>query len=113
MDMMAGYKQTEVGVIPGDWELHTIGDAMRLINGRAFKPEDWKERGLPIIRIQNLNNKASTFNYCSGYVEDRHRIEAGDILFAWSGTTGTSFGGSNLGWTNRSAESAHIQSYTG
>jgi type I restriction enzyme S subunit len=87
-----GYKQTEVGVIPEDWEIRTIGDSMRLINGRAFKPEDWKERGIPIIRIQNLNDSESTFNYCSTLVEDRHLIEAGDLLFAWSGTTGTSFG---------------------
>lgn len=92
MAVMAGYKQTEVGVIPVDWEIRTIGDSMRLINGRAFKPADWKERGIPIIRIQNLNDPESTFNYYSGTVEDRHRIDAGDILFAWSGTTGTSFG---------------------
>ena len=88
----AGYKQTEVGVIPEDWDIHTIGDSMRLINGRAFKPEDWKDNGLPIIRIQNLNDANSTFNYFTGLVEDRHRIEAGDLLFAWSGTTGSSFG---------------------
>jgi type I restriction enzyme S subunit len=87
-----GYKRTEVGVIPKDWEICTIGDSMRLVNGRAFKPQDWKERGLPIIRIQNLNDPESPFNYCSGSVEDRHRIEPGDLLFAWSGTTGTSFG---------------------
>src|SRR6266704_739167 len=75
MKVRPGYKQTEVGVIPEDWKTHTIGDSLRLINGRAFKPEDWKERGLPIVRIQNLNDTESSFNYCSGPVEDRHRIE--------------------------------------
>ncbi len=65
---------------------------MCLINGRAFKPEDWKEHGLPIIRIQNLNDTDSLYNYWPGPVEDRHRIEAGDLLFAWSGTKDTSFG---------------------
>lgn len=87
-----GYKQTEVGVIPEDWGTHTIGSSMRLINGRAFKPEDWEDRGLPIIRIQNLNDADSVFNYFYGPVEERHRVEPGDLLFAWSGTTGTSFG---------------------
>ncbi len=87
-----GYKQTEVGVIPEDWVIHRIGDSMRLINGRAFKPNDWKQSGLPIIRIQNLNDPESSFNYCSDPVEDKHLITAGDLLFAWSGTTGTSFG---------------------
>src|SRR5258705_35661 len=75
-----------------DWKTPTIGDSLRLINGRAFKPEDWKERGLPIVRIQNLNDSESSFNYWPGPVEERHRFQAGDLLFAWSGTTGTSFG---------------------
>jgi type I restriction enzyme S subunit len=92
MEVKPGYKRSEVGFIPADWEIHTIGNSMRLINGRAFKLEDWKELGLPIIRIQNLNDAETPFNHYSGPVEDRHRIEAGDILFAWSGTKGTSFG---------------------
>jgi type I restriction enzyme S subunit len=91
-ELKPGYKQTEVGVIPEEWDIHTIGNSMRLINGRAFKLEDWKEYGLPIIRIQNLNDSEAAFNYWPGPVEDRNRIETGDLLFAWSGTTGTSFG---------------------
>jgi type I restriction enzyme S subunit len=87
-----GYKQTEVGVIPNEWEVHPIGKVFRLINGRAFKPEDWKLQGTPIIRIQNLNDPDSPFNYSTAPVEERNSVEAGDLLFAWSGTTGTSFG---------------------
>jgi type I restriction enzyme S subunit len=64
VEVMPGYKQTDVGIVPEDWEVHTIGEAMRLINGRAFKPEDWKDQGLPIIRIQNLNDPESMFNRC-------------------------------------------------
>jgi type I restriction enzyme, S subunit len=89
-----GYKQTEVGVIPEDWEVDTIGQSMRLLNGRAFRPIDWVDQGIPIIRIQNLNDSDAQFNYCSAdtKIEDKHRIEFGDIVFAWSGTKGTSFG---------------------
>lgn len=92
MDMKPGFKHTEIGIIASDWELYTIGDVMRLINGRAFKPEEWETHGLPIIRIQNLNDAEALFNYYSGPVEERHQIEPGDLLFAWSGTKGTSFG---------------------
>ena len=92
MELKPGYKLTEAGVIPKDWDARTIGDCMRLVNGRAFKPADWKERGLPIIRIQNLNDADAPFNYFTGSVEERNRIQFGDLLFAWSGTTGTSFG---------------------
>src|SRR5437660_1726940 len=50
--------------LPKGWAWLRIGDAMRLINGRAFKPSDWSTSGLPIVRIQNLNKADAPFNYC-------------------------------------------------
>ena len=72
-----------------------IGKICNLINGRAFKPEDWESKnstGLPIIRIQNLNNSNSEFNYYSGKIKEDILIKNGDLLFSWSGSRGTSFG---------------------
>jgi type I restriction enzyme M protein len=72
-----------------------IGSICKLINGRAFKPSDWEKKeggGLPIIRIQNLNNSNAEFNYYSGYVDPKITINRGDLLFSWSGSRGTSFG---------------------
>lgn len=76
----------------GDWKIQTIGDMFSLINGCAFKPEDWKPNGTPIIRIQNLNDPSAEFNYSQAPVPERNRVESGDLLFAWSGTLGSSFG---------------------
>ena len=90
--MKPGYKQTEVGVIPEEWEVRSIGKMFRLVNGCAFKPDDWKQSGTPIIRIQNLNDPSAPFNFSQAPVPERNRIEPGDLLFAWSGTIGTSFG---------------------
>ena len=76
----------------GDWEVRTIGEMFSLINGCAFKPEDWKTSGTAIIRIQNLNDPSAEFNYSQEPVPERNRVEPGDLLFAWSGTLGSSFG---------------------
>ena len=78
--------------LPQGWASAEIGKLCDLINGRAFKPSDWTETGLPIVRIQNLNNPEKPFNYFDGEVRERFLIENGDLLFAWSGTPGTSFG---------------------
>lgn len=78
--------------LPSGWGRAEIGDLCNLINGRAFKPQEWSESGLPIIRIQNLNNPASKFNHFSGEFDAKHHVKNGDLLFAWSGTPGTSFG---------------------
>ncbi len=62
------------------------------VNGKAFKPSDWSDSGIPIIRIQNLNNSGKSFNYWSGSCERQVKVKKNDLLLAWSGTPGTSFG---------------------
>ncbi|CUS39594.1 putative Restriction modification system DNA specificity domain-containing protein [Candidatus Nitrospira nitrosa] len=86
MKTIAGSKATS------DWGKVRIGDALRLINGRAFKPTEWRESGIPIVRIQNLNNAEAPFNYYKGDLPEKFLLNSGDLLFAWSGTPGTSFG---------------------
>ena len=69
----------------------TIGELCRFTNGNGFRPTDWKRQGLPIIRIQNLNGSAD-FNYYDGVPNPKWVIEPGDLLFAWAGVKGVSFG---------------------
>lgn len=82
----------QVSKSPPSWCIASIGEVCNLINGRAFKSTEWTDRGLPIIRIQNLNNPDANFNFFNGDLDNKHRVEKGDLLFAWSGTPGTSFG---------------------
>jgi type I restriction enzyme S subunit len=81
-----------LGNIPSHWEVRRLKYITRFENGIAFKPGDWKDSGVPIIRIENLNG-SEEFNYTTR--EDLPAnllIEPGDLLFAWSGNKGTSFG---------------------
>jgi type I restriction enzyme, S subunit len=91
VEVKAGYKQTEVGVIPKEWDAPQIRGVCTLINGRGFKPHEWDTVGLPIIRIQNLNG-SEDFNFYSGQYNPKILVEHGQLLFAWSGSRGTSFG---------------------
>ena len=53
-----------------DWPTVEIGEVCDLINGRAFKPTDWEraeQGGLPIVRIQNLNNHQSSITSLGKY----------------------------------------------
>ena len=78
--------------LPQGWTSVRVGDVLSLVNGAAFKPTDWRKSGDPIIRIQNLNNPDAPFNHTSKKLPDKFRVRTGDLLFAWSGTPGTSFG---------------------
>lgn len=75
-----------------EWKRVRVGDTLRLVNGSAFKPTDWMPDGLPIVRIQNLNNPDAPFNRTTRVLPDKFRLRGGELLFAWSGTPGTSFG---------------------
>lgn len=85
------FKKTPAGEIPVDWECKPLSEIAELINGHGFGPNDWKQTGLPIIRIQNLNGGAK-FDYYQGTPDARWIVNDGDLLFAWSGNLGTSFG---------------------
>ncbi|MGE0525666.1 MAG: restriction endonuclease subunit S [Bdellovibrionales bacterium] len=75
-----------------EWPTVKLKEICDAVNGKAFKSSEWKKSGLPIIRIQNLKDPAADFNYFQGDIEDKYKVEPGDVLFAWSGTPGTSFG---------------------
>ena len=77
--------------IPKGWRLCRLGDLCSFTNGRGFKATEWSDRGLPIIRIQNLNG-STDFKYFGGTPKDAWIVEEGDLLFAWAGVKGTSFG---------------------
>lgn len=74
------------------WRSVKLGDVCDLVNGDAYRESDWSTSGVPIIRIQNLNNHAKPFNYWPGDLYNRVVVNSGDVLLAWSGTPGTSFG---------------------
>ncbi|MFP5383954.1 MAG: restriction endonuclease subunit S [Gammaproteobacteria bacterium] len=78
-------------MIPSGWSVALVRDLCTLESGNGFKPSDWKSSGLPIIRIQNLNG-SKEFNYFQGHPEKRWLVEPGQILFAWAGVKGVSFG---------------------
>ena len=65
-----------------------LGDIADFINGSAFKPEDWGEDGLPIIRIQNLTDSSKSFNYTRREVSEKLVVNPGDLLVSWSATLG-------------------------
>ena len=74
---------------PTTWEPRKLGELAQYINGKAFKPDDWKTSGLPIIRIQYLTDPDKPFNYCDKQVEARYLIDDGDLLISWSATLGS------------------------
>ncbi len=79
----------------------TLGEVAEYINGRAFKPNEWEDMGLPIIRIQNLTNSTQVINRTSQVFEDKYLVKNGDLLFAWSASLGAHIWHGEAGWLNQ------------
>ena len=87
--------------LPSGWTIIKVGNAAEYINGRAFKPEEWKSKGLPIIRIQNLNDVNAPYNRSTTEYESKYLIQNGNLLFAWAASLGTYIWQGNNAWLNQ------------
>lgn len=75
-----------IGEIPRDWYITKVGRIGQYTNGYAFKPTDWGNTGLPIIRIQNLSDSSKEMNYYEKEIDEKYHIHKGDYLISWSAT---------------------------
>lgn len=87
--------------LPKGWAVIKVGNVAKYTNGRAFKPEEWEPTGLPIIRIQNLNDADAPYNRSSVIHEQKYLIKDGDLLFAWAASIGTYIWSGENAWLNQ------------
>ena len=65
-----------------------LGDVATYVNGFAFKPTDWSDEGLPIIRIQDLTGNSYQANRYNGTYHPKYEVNDGDVLISWSASLG-------------------------
>lgn len=57
-----GYKMTELGEIPSEWEVKNIGEVAKFQGGYAFKSSDYVEDGIRLVKITNVQQKNISWN---------------------------------------------------
>ena len=65
-----------------------LGDVASYVNGFPFKPSDWSDMGVPIIRIQDLTGNGYQMNRFDGKYDAKYEVRAGDVLISWSASLG-------------------------
>ena len=90
-----------MGNIPNDWKVTKLKYIGQYINGYAFKPDEWCEDGLPIIRIQDLTGSNDDPNFYKGTIPEKYRIKNGDILASWAATLDAFLWDKGEGWLNQ------------
>lgn len=79
----AGYKLTEVGVIPEDWDVVPLGDIGDCLIGLTYSPQDVRDHGTLVLRSSNIQDGCLAFDdnvYVDTAIPQRIIVQNGDIL---------------------------------
>lgn len=78
-----GYKKTEIGIIPEDWDVVPLLEKCQLINGLTYHPTNVKPYGILVLRSSNIQNDDFAFTdnvFVEIEVSDNLLIKSEDIL---------------------------------
>ncbi|MCS6244175.1 MAG: hypothetical protein H2172_10015 [Opitutus sp.] len=81
--MKPGYKQTEVGVIPEDWDVKKLGEIGEALIGLTYKPTDVRQSGVLVLRSSNIQNDALAFDdnvFVDTAIPERIMVLNNDVL---------------------------------
>lgn len=78
--------------LPKNWVETELGNIINLMNGYAFKSNDYSNEGIPIIRMSDIENNEINIEKAVRVPEkkeyDKFTINIGDILIGMSGSIG-------------------------
>lgn len=81
-------KETEIGLMPEDWDVVKIGDVASVQGGYAFKSEDYVPHGIPLFKISNVSFGRTAWDDISflpmEYVNEyrNYLLKSGDLVMA-------------------------------
>lgn len=93
LEIKKGYKQTDVGLIPEDWEVKRFEEFGRFFKGKGIRKDEVKLEGNPCVRYGELYTRydniiKQTYSFINDLTANESiKIKYGDLLFAGSGET--------------------------
>ena len=94
MELKPGYKQTEIGVIPEDWDIASLDSVCDVRDGTHESPK-YHSIGIPLVTSKNIVNgriELSDVSLISEHDADmidlRSKVDYGDLLLSMIGTVG-------------------------
>jgi type I restriction enzyme S subunit len=82
-----GYKQTDVGVIPEDWEVIKLGEHVKITSGESPSKFKLESEGTPYFKVEQLNNCKKYQVETPYYIKTENIVKSGSILFPKRGAS--------------------------
>jgi type I restriction enzyme S subunit len=83
----AGYKQTEVGVIPEDWDVKSLGELVSISSGESPSKYNFIGDGVPYFKVEQLNNGIKYAEITEYYFESGATVPEGSVIFPKRGAS--------------------------
>jgi type I restriction enzyme S subunit len=83
MELMPGYKRSDVGVIPDEWDAKSLGDIGDSLIGLTYRPSEVSKYGTLVLRSSNVQNGTLCFDdnvFVEADIPERIMVRPGDIL---------------------------------
>ena len=83
MELMPGYKRSDVGVIPDDWDAKPLGEIGDSLIGLTYRPSEVRKYGTLVLRSSNVQNGTLCFDdnvFVDADIPERIMVRPGDIL---------------------------------
>ncbi len=83
MELTASYKHSEVGVIPADWDVKSLGEIGDCLIGLTYRPSNVRPYGLLVLRASNIGGAGLRFEdnvFVDVDVPSKLIVRNGDIL---------------------------------
>jgi type I restriction enzyme S subunit len=81
--ILSGYKQTEIGMIPVDWDVKRLGDIGDSIIGLTYSPSEVADYGRLVHRSSNVQDNQLSYNdnvYVDKIINEKLILRENDIL---------------------------------
>ena len=90
-----GYKETELGVIPEDWDVIDMNKLIWFQEGPGLRKWQWKTTGMKVINVTNLTSKYLDLSLTNKFIDideanskyPHFQIDVDDIVVASSGNS--------------------------
>lgn len=77
---------------PMHWAMLPLGDCLTVLGGYAFKSEEFKAYGVPVLRIGNINtgvfSPTNMVYWAKDALLERYQVLPGDLVISLTGTVG-------------------------
>lgn len=83
MEVRKGYKQTDIGMIPKDWDVKCLGEIGECVIGLTYDPSNVKSDGLLVLRSSNIDDGKLIFEdnvFVDVEVPQKLIVRSGDVL---------------------------------